>query len=169
MNMYKRMNKHKRLLLVAALLLFALPLAADSFEYGELMEFGDGRAFGVEINKGQPDHTFIEVWREPLLAGTHEMTAAAKSKSTDKPLMAIRYMVADDDNNDGTIQLSEYVVVASATAVLENGWKVARCPAVVVSASKDAYRVETIWDHDGEEYVSADTVIRLGLLDEDGD
>lgn len=166
--------KNRKNLLLSAVLLGTIALSVfadeDELDFDALLAYDESRSFGVEYDWNGPTHLVIEAWREPLVAGTHRITAAAKCKDlVVEPLISIRYLVADDDNGDGQIQLSEYVVMATATAVLEDGYNIARCAPVVVSNDKDAYRIETTFERDGVEFTTADLVIRKGLLDEDGD
>jgi hypothetical protein len=158
------LKRHLRYVLLGVALLSVIAIADDPVvTLADFLKYNESVSFSAEIQPGEPTHTVIEVWREPLLGGTHRIRPAAKSKDTVETLEAIRYWVADDTNQNGVINSGEWVLVASANAVQEGEWRVARCQPVVVSAFKDAYRFETVWETNGVESSSYDTVLKSDL------
>jgi hypothetical protein len=105
----------------------------------EIMMQGDGT---------NDPRTFVGAIRGPLVAGSFEVTAFAKTESTmatEGVLTGIRFLTGDDGNLNGIIDPAEWQLVASATPGQSGGWTVAECQPATVSAFKDAYAVEFDW------------------------
>ncbi len=106
-----------------------------------------------------PDYyTDVMAIRGPISGGMCQIEARVETH--DPALQQIRFLVADDLNSSGVIETSEWVVVGSAVAAQQGQVFIATTGPVLVSATRDAYRIEHTWAGWG---VSHDDVIASGL------
>lgn len=153
-------------LVVAGFLIVGLAgtaLGAGEWDWAEYLPTDQTVEFGAETwseLNGQPESEHIRVWvtRGPLVAGTFDVTVEVRTGRSD--LSAMRLLVADDDNNNGVIDSSEWVQVATGPITQQGSDLVGTTPVVQVSAFKDVYRVEHTWTDFG---VSWDEVVREGI------
>lgn len=182
MNERRLSSRTRHLLMVSAFLgaVVTSALANQGFDWELYFPLDDPILFKVEMfDQEDPDaetpdgpRTIIQVCRGGMSAGTFEIESAeARTESTNATegtLLGVRFVTADDGNNDGNIDSSEWTLIDSATAVSQGGWTVAELPAFFVSAFKDLYAIEYDWeDPDGTRWTSGEFVANENVTREE--
>ncbi len=94
------------------------------------------------------DYEDISITRGPLVAGTFAVTPTITS-TFPNDLLSARLLVADDTNANGHIEWSEWRVAGVASVATVGGVTTATFLPMVISATKDAYRLEVVSMQDG--------------------
>jgi hypothetical protein len=158
-NKYSIPTRARLLGLLTGLAIFTtLASATDEFEWNDWFDPSATVVFSATAYEGPGEgagrYESLEITRGPIVAGTCTITPKVITDYND--LRSMRFMVADDDNDNGHIENEEWTVVGTATITTASGVMTAAVAPTIVSATKDAYCIEIDSVEDGiHRHVSA--------------
>ena len=124
---------------IALAIAAAATLVGAAFSVDDLFDLTKTEVYLMSHNINKD--TVLEVTRTPLnITGDVTVSATITIQATNY-LTSFKFYVGNDDNDDGTVEASEWTLKATGTIAEANGETVGTIGATTTSIFNDAYRI----------------------------